>query len=71
MAILKIKDARKLTKEERDSKIKDLRFELIKSNVTAQKSKAKTKEVKRTLARLLTLENAETQNNKAKEVSKK
>ena len=71
MAILKIKDARKLTQEEKRSKLQDLRFELIKSNVTAQKSKAKTKEIKRTIARLLTLENSEIQNNKAKEVSKK
>ena len=55
MAVLKIKDAKALTGEARESKIKELRFELIKSNVTAHKSSAKTKEIKKALARLLTL----------------
>jgi len=55
MAVLKIKDAKSLNEEARVSKIKELRFELVKANVTAHKASAKTKEIKKALARLLTL----------------
>ena len=67
MAIIRAKDAVKLTQDERNAKIKELQFELVKSNVTAQKTKSKTKEIKRTLARLYTMNNI----NKAQEVAKK
>ena len=66
MAIIKVNEARKMTKQERESKIQELKFELVKSNVTAQKSKAKTKEIKRTIARLYTMNNITNQ-----EVAKK
>ena len=55
MALLKIQDAKKLSGKDRDSKIQDLRLELVKASVTANKSRAKTKEIKRAIARLLTL----------------
>lgn len=65
MAILRAKDVAKLNKSERDSKLKELRFEIIKANVTAHKTTAKTKEIKRAISRLLTFSNS------AKEALKK
>lgn len=55
MAILRTKDILKMSKEEKMTKLNELKLELVKANVTANKSKAKTKELKRTVARLLTL----------------
>ena len=54
MALLKSKDAMKLSKGERESKLKELRMELVKANVAANKTNAKTKEIKRAIARLIT-----------------
>ena len=56
MALLKIKDAVKMTEKERKEKLKDLKFELVKSNVTANKAGAKTKEIKRAISRLMTID---------------
>jgi ribosomal protein L29 len=58
MALLKNKDIEKMDKNQRESKLKDLKFELAKANVTANKSNAKTKEIKRAIARLLTFNTA-------------
>ena len=56
MAILKSKDIAKMYKKEQEDKLKELRLELIKANVAANKTgKIKIKEIKRTIARLLTL----------------
>lgn len=55
MAVLKFKDINKLRKEEKEEKLKELKLELIKKNVTANKaSKIKTKEIKKAIARLIT-----------------
>lgn len=54
MAILKFKDIQKMDKKQREEKLKDLKFELSKANVTANRAGAKTKEIKRAIARLLT-----------------
>lgn len=54
MAILKSKDICKMDRKEIESKLKDLRMELIKANVSANKTNAKTKEIKRAIARLKT-----------------
>ena len=55
MAILRSKDIKKMTRKELESKLAELRLELIKANVTANKSgKIKIKEIKRTIANLLT-----------------
>jgi len=54
MAILRSRDIKTMNQQERIDKLKDLRFELIRSGVTANKSRAKTKEIKRALSRLLT-----------------
>jgi len=56
---------KKMTEKERESKLKDLRLELIKANVTANKTNAKNKEIRRTIARILTFNNSKREvNNK-------
>jgi len=55
MAILKSKDISKMSKKEIEDKVKDLRLELVKNRISSGKGeKLKTKEIKRTIARLLT-----------------
>lgn len=54
MAILKFKEIAKMEQPERNTKLKDLQFELIKAGVTANKASAKTKEIKRAISRLIT-----------------
>lgn len=54
MSLLRAKDASKMSLEERNKKLSELSLELVKANVTAHKSKAKTKEIKRAIARLHT-----------------
>ena len=55
MAVLKIEDIKKMSEKEREEKIKDLKMEIIKSKVASGKSKVKIKEIKKAIARLLTL----------------
>lgn len=55
MAILKSKDIQKMNKKEREDKIKELKLELVKAGVAANKGNAKTKEIKRTISRLITI----------------
>jgi len=55
MAILRSKEIAKMNAKEREGKLKELRLELIKANVTANKSgKIKIKEIRKTIAKLLT-----------------
>jgi ribosomal protein L29 len=54
MTLLKYSDITKMDKKQRNEKLKELKFELTKANVTANKASAKTKEIKRAIARLLT-----------------
>jgi len=55
MAVLKNKEIIKMSKEEKGKKLEELRMELIKKNVQAQKSgKIKAKEIKKAIARILT-----------------
>ncbi|MBS3084902.1 50S ribosomal protein L29 [Candidatus Pacearchaeota archaeon] len=56
MAILKIKDIKAMRKEDREKKLKELKFELIKSKgKVSQGGSLKTREIKKTIARLLTI----------------
>jgi ribosomal protein L29 len=64
MALLRFKDMEKMNESERETKLKELKFELAKSGVTANKANAKTKEIKRAISRVLTF-------NKAKALLKK
>lgn len=55
MAILRYKDMEKMSDKERQNKLQELRLELIKANVIANKTgKIKIKEIRRTIAKLLT-----------------
>ena len=67
MAILRAKDAKKMTKKERNTKIGELRLELAKANVTANKTNAKTKEIKKAISRLITFNTSEKEELKNKQ----
>ena len=54
MAILRYNDIKKMDQKEKEKRMKDLSLELIKAKVTANKTNAKTKEIKRAIARLMT-----------------
>lgn len=55
MAILKSKDISKMAISDIEDKIKDLRIELVKEKVNISKGgKTKIREIKRTIAKLLT-----------------
>ena len=55
MAVLKIKDIKSMNDKEKQEKLKELRLELVKKHVAANKAgKVKTKEIKKAIARLLT-----------------
>jgi len=58
MALIRFKDAQKMTEKDRAEKLKDLKFELVKAGVTANRTNAKTKEIKRAISRLLTINNS-------------
>lgn len=58
MAILRYKEIGKMSKEDLNQKTKDLKMELVKSGVTANKATAKTKEIKRAIARIYTFNNS-------------
>ena len=60
MAILKAKEIREMTKENRDRKMKELRLELVKSKANISKTgSAKPKEIKKIMARILTINSSE------------
>ncbi len=57
MAVLKAKDIREMKKQEKEKKLKELKLELIKSRAKAssQGTSSKTREIKKAIARLLTI----------------
>lgn len=67
MAILKAKDVANMQPKDREKKSKELRLELAKARASSAKGgNAKIKEIKRTIARILTLNK-----NSAEDVGKK
>jgi len=54
MAILKAKDIAKMNMAEIDEKKKELSLELVKSRIATKKAGKGTREIKRTIARLMT-----------------
>ena len=54
MTLLRFKELGKLAKKDLDAKLKDLRMELIKANVAANKTNSKTKEIKKAISRIIT-----------------
>ena len=56
MSVLKLKDIKSMNAQDKEDKLKDLRIELVKKSLTANKaSKVKAKEIKKAIARILTL----------------
>jgi len=55
MASLKLKEIKKMNKEEREKKLKELRIELTKSKANPLKKGSKIKEIKKIIARILSL----------------
>jgi large subunit ribosomal protein L29 len=57
---MKAKDIKKMNKEERMKKIEELELELIKAKASASKAgTSKIKEIKKVIARILTINNQE------------
>ncbi len=52
---IKAKDIKKMSKEEIEKKLKELKAELIKSKASPVKTGSKSKEIRKIIARLLTL----------------
>ena len=64
---MKYKEIKKLNKNERDKKIKELRLELIKSKVNTQKTKgSKTRNIRKIIARIHTFNKSENEELKKK-----
>ncbi len=60
MPTMKFKDIKKMNKEERMKKIEEMKFELVKAKAHASKTgTSKAKDIKRIIARILTLNNLE------------
>jgi ribosomal protein L29 len=58
MAILKSKEIAKMNEKDINEKINELRKEMVKAKITIKKAgKANLREIKRTIARLLTFKN--------------
>jgi large subunit ribosomal protein L29 len=56
MAVLKTKEIKNMSKEERERRLKELKMELIKAKAGVSKGgTSKIKEIKRIIARILTL----------------
>ena len=56
----KSKDLKNLNKSDRDKKMKELKIELMKAKSSAQKTgSSRIREIKRTIARILTIESGE------------
>lgn len=54
MVLLRFKDITKMSEADRATRMKELKLELVKANVTAHRTNAKTQEIKRAIAKLLT-----------------
>lgn len=52
---IKTRDLRRMDNKEREKKFRELKMELIKSGIASQKSGSKVKEIKKMIAKILTL----------------
>ena len=66
MAILKAKEITKMSIKEIEGKIKELKSELIKVKVGNKTAKSNPREIKRTIAKLLTIKNMKNKNTEVK-----
>lgn len=71
MAILRAKEVQKMNDKERKDKFKELKLELVKAYVAANKTNSKTKEIKRAISRLLTAMRINKSVQKTEELKKK
>jgi len=71
MAILRNKEIKVMNESKKNSKLKELKMELIKANVQANRTNAKTKEIKKAIARILTSMKQEKKSNIKITASKK
>ncbi len=55
MSTIKNKDIKNMNKEEIEKTMKDLKLELVKSRLNSSKGSRKSKEIKKIIARILTL----------------
>lgn len=55
MAVLKAKDIKAMKLPEREKKLKELKVELIKAKAKVGQGSSKAKEIKKAIARLLTI----------------
>ncbi len=56
---MKFKEIKKLSKEEREKKMKELKLELAKSKIKGKEIGGKAKNIRKIIARILTLNNLE------------
>ena len=57
---MKIKQIKAMSKEDREKKLKELKLELVKAKSTSAKTaNTKTKDIKKIIARILTINNSE------------
>ena len=70
MAILKTKEIKNMGKKDREKKLKDLKMELVKSRSGNSKAGNKTKEIKKIIAKILTLNKSEEASSKEVETNK-
>ena len=54
MAVLKAREVKNMDEKTRRERLKSLKMELVKANVSANKTNAKTKEIKKAIARIKT-----------------
>ncbi len=60
MSTLKFKDIKRMNKEDRNKKMEEMKFELVKAKASASKSgTSRAKEIRKIIARILTLNNQE------------
>ena len=65
MSTLKTKDIRKMNKDERNKKIEEMKFELVKAKASASKTgTSKAKQIKKIIARIFTLNKLEDKTSK-------
>jgi hypothetical protein len=53
MTLLRMKEVRSMSDKDREEKLKALQLELVKAGVAANRTTAKTKEIKRAISRLI------------------
>ena len=72
MTTLKSKEIKKMSRDERQKRLKELKMELIKSKINASKNKGpRAREIRKIIARILTIDKVNTTENKSGELKNK